>query len=347
MVKQDKKTKNAYNLILLILGIVGIGFLLANNGSKFIANPDSQKNQNQSQNLGGGDFDTQELVQSQPNQKLIYEIKTQSYTDIYSYDFSSSKTSKIFTDRDEEAKIKSCSSTTKEGKILVLMSKPNEEFMGSLYLVNTDGSGKKEPLISDFASPQSALISPESSKISYVLFSNAEKDFGFKLILANNDGSSKKQLTSDATNITLLGWSPDSQKIAYIKGFGTDIYSINVDSLEDVKLTSLGSDQIQSFSWYASNDIILSKNPKGNNAFNQAEIFTYNVNSDKIKQITTNSLFDNYPYYDSLGNLVYLSVNYDVNDSNARYTMGKITLVTSDGITEEITEANQILGWSK
>lgn len=343
---KNQKMKSVYSTIFIVLGIIVIALVLSSNSGKFFTTKTNDSPSNLAgQNQGGGDFTTQELVSTLPTKKLIYAVKSSSFTDIYSYDFSTSKSSKVFTDRDEEQKIKSASSLTNDGKILMLMSKPTEEFSGSLYLISTDGSGKKELLIGDFASPQPAQISPKGKQIAYVLFSNAEKDFGFKLIVANIDGTNKKQLTNDATNLILLAWSSDNSKIAYQKGTVTDIYSISLDSLQEEKLLSLDTDQIQSFSWNSTKGIVLSKNPRGNDTFNQSEIYSLNEGGGKLQQITRNSLFDSYPSYDGSGNLVYLSLDYKINDSNILYKQGKIELITSDGKSKEITDANQILGW--
>ncbi|EKD56265.1 MAG: hypothetical protein ACD_58C00241G0002 [uncultured bacterium] len=341
-----QQNKSLFNLMIVVLGIIAIGILFTTNGSKLTtkttSNSDdiSQNNQNQ----GGGDLDTKKLVETIPTQKILYSIINDKYTDIYSYDFVTNKPSKVFTDKDEVDKIKTISSITNEGKVLALMSQPGQEFSGKLYLIRTDGSGKKELLIDDFASPQPAQISPDGKKLCYILFSNSEKDFGFKLIEADSDGSNKKQLTTDTTNISQLGWSPDSNSFVYIKSNNNDMYKINITTLKEEKITTFNDDQLQSFSW-SEIGIIISKYQKGNNNFNNAEIFTINLTDNSTKKITSNSLYDNFAYYDSLGNLVYLSLDYDIKDANILYKQGKIQLLSTNGITKEVTNANQILGW--
>lgn len=349
MASGDKRIKKAYNLVLLVVAIVIVGIVFASNSNKFVVpnkqNDSTSPTKTNSLDQGGGDFSTQELSTTKPTKKLLYSIKTQNSTDFYSFDFVQNKASKVFTDGDETSKIKSIGSLTDNGKILVLMSQSSDDISGNLYLINTDGSGKKDLLINNFASPQTPLISPNGEILTYVLFSNSEKDFGFKLILANADGSNKKQLTSDTTNLILLSWSSDGTKICYQKGPGTDIYSIDISNLHEEKLLSLGDSQIQSLSWDNQFGLVYSQNPKGNNTFNKGEIYSYRPGDQKPSQLTSDSIFNNYPYYDGSANLAYLTLNYNIDDNNQSQA-GKIELLTTAiGTTQEITSANQILGW--
>lgn len=343
---KSQKNRSLYNLLLIIFAIVLIGILFTANGVKFTTKTTSDSNDidQNNQNQGGGDLDTKKLVETLPTQKVLYSIKNEKFTDIYSFDFASNKSSKVFTDKDESDKIKTISSLTNDGKILVLMSQPDQEFSGKLYLISADGSGKKELLINDFASPQPAQISPDGENISYILFSNSEKDFGFKLVEANKDGSNKKQLNSDTTNITLLGWSPDSTNLAYIKGNSSQIYKINTTTLKEELILSLNNDQIQNFSW-SNSGILISKYQQGSNNFNKAEIFAINQNDNSLKQITSNSLYDNFAHYDSLGNIIYLNLDYDIKDNNIIYKQGKVLLLSSINTIKEIASASQIIGW--
>lgn len=347
----DKKTKNnLINLIILIVSIVVIGIILSINSSKLVvrnsnssAGVESANNTNQ----GGADIDTQSLLDNQPSKKLIYTNKSGAYTDIYAYNFNSHKSSKIFTDRDETEKIKNISSIANNAKILTLMSTPENDFTGNLYLINSDGSGKKEKIIENFSSPQPPLISPDGSKIAYLLFSNAETDFGFKLIISDLKGENKKQITSDNTSMMLYSWSPDSNWIIYSKGQESNLFKIAVDNLKEEKLLALKGFQIYSLSWTKTNEIVFSRSSQVNNSFNQADIFSLDLTNLKVDQLTENKIFDNDPLIDENSNLLYLSLDYNTTDNNGSNQIGKISIKSKDGTIQELASGNQIIGWGE
>lgn len=338
--------KNLSNLIFLVIIIVAIGAVLSLGKNNFTVPADQQNNQANlsNTNQGGGDFTTQDLVQKKPTKKLIYAIKDKNFVDIYSYDFKLAKSSKIFTDRDEKEKIRSLTNLTATGKVLALIAPPDEEFIGDLYLLDTDGSGQKTKLWDNFASPQPAIISPDGQKIAYLLFSNSESDFGFKLIIADLGGSNKKQLMSDSANLLLYCWSPDSKKVIYSKGQNLEVYSLDINSLKEEKVYSPNNEQIYALNYTPSQEIVISKGPRGNNTFNQAEIFLLDKNKNLGQLSSNNQLYDTYPFFDDQGNLAYLSSNYSTENADALYQLGKIQL-WNDGQSQEITSANQVIGW--
>jgi len=333
-----QKNKGLFNLFIFIIVILAVAGLINAKGGKFLTSVDKT-----STNQGGGDFTTDELISNIPNQKLIYAIKSSKSSDIYSYSFSDKKSKKIFTDSDESEKIRSIGPVDNDGKILVYSGLVTNEFTGSLYLLNSDGSGKMEKIWNNFSSPQNPIISPDGKSICYTLFSNAEKDFGFKLIISALDGQNKKQIFTDATNIQAYAWSPNSNQIIYSYGENNNISKIDANSLNEDKLINLNDQAINHLSWSLDNIIIASLMPKGNDSFNQADIFTIDKST---KKIISNTLLDDYPYYDDSNNLAYINTDYSIKQ-NDQYKIGKINVLLANGSTEVIGDANQIIGWSK
>lgn len=333
-------TKNKqYNILFLMICIVAVAIVIGSNKSTFI----KTNNDNSNNNQGGGDINTSTIVNTKPDKRFVYVIKSNNYFDIYTYNFESGKSNKVFTDRDENEKIIYAQSITQNGLVLAMMSSDSDSFTGNLYLINTDGSGKKEKVLEDFGSPQPPMISPDGQKIVYVLFSNAEKDFGFKIIQSNIDGSNKKQIIDDKTNLMLYAWSPDGNKIAYLKGQDNNLFIYDLLNKVEEKILTTQNEQINSLSWNKIDELVISKEPRGNNTFNQSEIFKLELNTKKLSQITDNEKFDNYPFFDNNNNLIYISKNYDAKINNIN-DLGTI-LLWQDNKIAEIIEANMILGW--
>lgn len=154
--------------------------------------------------------------------ELIVLESTGSTQKIVSLNLSTKARKTLYTDADENVKIRQVGNLTSDGReALVLMSPPGDEFGGSLYTVATDGSGRKTLLIDQFASPWPPVFSPDGTKIAYIFFSNAEAEAGFYLVIANRDGTNKRELVREAVAITQPVFSPDGSEIAYFRS-GTE-----------------------------------------------------------------------------------------------------------------------------
>ena len=91
---------------------------------------------------------------------------------------------------------------------------------GGLYVVNADGSGKRELTRAKYATP---TWSPNGRKIAFVRSG--------QLYVMNTDGSGEQNLTNSATGAGDPAWSPDGRRIAFMRGdaLGWDIYIMNAD----------------------------------------------------------------------------------------------------------------------
>ena len=166
-----KKHKKQQNILLAIIGIVviaAIGYYLSS----------AQKSENtdkieiktsettQKENVDGGTTENNREVAYEG--KVYFTEQDKTITNIFSQvDGEDEKL--VFTDEDEDVKIKSATSITSIGDVLAVMSPANQEFGGALYLIKTDGSGQKEKLVDEFASTQDPVISSDGKSIAYTL----------------------------------------------------------------------------------------------------------------------------------------------------------------------------------
>jgi Tol biopolymer transport system component len=100
---------------------------------------------------------------------------------------------------------------------------------GTYYVINTDGSGRKQLVKGD-----SAVWSPDGQKIAFVLRDSNLPNV-WLLHVMNADGSGLRRLAN--TIATLPAWSPDGEKIAFPcpsshGGENADLCVINADGTE-------------------------------------------------------------------------------------------------------------------
>lgn len=336
------KNKTLYRVlttVLIIAAIVGIVYFVN-------ASINKPKN-TQPQTLSSATSTNQSILNNKISLDygmIIYAQKTADFTNIYKINFKDNKPIKIFTDKDESEKIKFVSNATYNGRVLVMMTPKQEEFIGNLYLIRTDGSGNKDKVASDFASISSPIISPDGTKIVYTQFSNAEADYGFKLIVANYDNSSKREIAKDNSGIIIFVWSPDSKKIAYSKGSSqnnTEIHTVAEDGKNDSVLYKLDGSLI-SMDWGNNNKFVLSSGPKQSKTNEQVEI--YSLENNKLSKLTNNNVYDAFPHFSKDNNLIsYISIK--PTDQPLNYSSGKLNVMDYFGNnTTEITDGNYIIG---
>lgn len=159
----------------------------------------------------------------------------------------------VFTDSDESLKIKQVGTTNAKGdEVLVVMGPTDREFGGSLWVIATDGSGKKTQLLEEFASPWPPALSPDGKKIAYVFFSNAENESGFSLIVANRDGTNKRELVRETQSITQPIFNVNGTIIAYLRG--SSVVTITIGGGVAKELHNFGNRTPYDLAWSASDD---------------------------------------------------------------------------------------------
>ena len=274
---------------------------------------------------------------------IIYVSKSSDETALYSVSANTSA-KKVFTDKDENTKIKAIQGITSSGKALTVMAPQMQEFGGSLYLIYTDGSGKYDKLLDEFASTQAPVISPNAKKIAYILFNNAEADYGFSLYVMDSQGENKQKITSDSYGLKILSFDASSQKITYLKGNNTKqstAYFYDLKSNEEKELFSF-KEKIYSLD-FADNNLVLSKGPTDENGINNSEAYQTDKDGKNIKRLTANDRHDDF---------CFLSPNEDATACLSIKYEGQIDLAKSGDIiiylgdeNKKVAEGNYILGW--
>lgn len=244
--KKSKKHLVGGSLFLLILLIAAAGLALAQ--SPTVNKQQSIKNQQPDQQSIATDHQSASST-SESTTSIYFLQRTSAATEIYKIDPISKNKQKIFTDADEDIKIISQGGLTANGQnILLLMGQETTATGGNLFFAATDGSGKKEKILGDFASAVPPVISPDGQKIAAVIFSNAERDgFGFTLYAMNKDGSDKQQLVNSQTAFTGLAWQPESQIIVFISQ-ENNVYklkTVNLANKEIKEIYNAGSTPIR------------------------------------------------------------------------------------------------------
>lgn len=329
--------KQQTTLVTLIIILLSAGAIY------YFAKPQLSKN---SPTTTGTNPETQSVntVDSAISEDLVYAIRTDTYTDIYVTNSKNSTPKKVYTDRDENQKIKAITSLTYDNRILVEMAPKDEEFINSVYLIHTDGSGAKDKITDNFASTGAPMISPDGQKIAYTLFSNAEVDFGFKLIVANSDNSNKRELLKDNAGISLYSWDPSSQYLSFSKGNTTnqtEISSVNIDTLNQDSIFKTDG-IVEHLKWAKDSKFIFSSLPASKD-YNQSEIYSY-INK-KQNRITTNNTYDDYGAISLKSQISYISYDYD-KTIPIIYQLGKVNLAAVDNTkNSQLSDASIIIGW--
>ena len=332
---KKKSNKSLFLIMILAVFIIIIGIYFGkydNSVQNNLGNQDSEAVNNDTINFGNF------------KGNIVYLSKSTEGTDLFKVG-NDKKPINFYTDRDDEIKIKSAASMTLKGKILAVMGSENQEFGGSLYLIDTTQIGNKEKLIDQFASTDVPIISPNGNKIAYTIFSNIESDYGFSLYSMNPDGSNKFKITGDDISIKILSWSSNGSNISYTKGDtskASKIYVYDFTAGKEKELIEF-KEKIYSLSW-SSDGFIFSKGSSGDNDINKAEIFKMDENTKNIKKITSDDKHNNFGYYSPDMTLItYLSVVYEKNVDLTR--SGEIVIANISGDFEKIADANTIIGW--
>lgn len=335
-------SKQSYKMLSIILVIISIGAIIYLLNSSLAKTPQTSSQPTPSNSASSREQSSSESLQSV--KYLILAQRSQGSTDIFIVNSQDKSKKTIYTDKDENEKIKSLGNITSTGKILALMAPKDSEFVGTLYLIKTDGSGQKEKLVENFASASSPLISPDGQKICYTLFSNAEADYGFGLIVANMDNSNKREIAKNSTSLAIYSWDQDSKNIYYSKAQGqnnTPLYSYNLTNNDEQLLSSLDG-YVHSLSSSTNDKFVLSMSPDSSK-FAQSEI--YLLENKKLLQVTHDENYDDYPHLSRDNFIGYAAINYLANQS-VIYLPGKIKEISSQGKNQvDLVEGNFVIGW--
>ncbi len=257
--------------------------------------------------------------------------------------------------------------TSRDGRKVRLSS-------SSLYLMKSDGSGKKRLFEKIRTFPNMVCWSPDSRKIAagqsvvdldgkvkqYLViqafhspaWSPDGKRIAFKspyehktgivggcgLFVLNLDDGDYKLITGDIDERGKISWSPDSRKIAYV--FHSNVHIIDLQASKGEQLTDDGH-QNNAPSWHPSGKEIVYESsraiPGGNKHERDIEIYSINVATKKIRQITDTSRNNEFPRLSSDGGLIVFK-----SSSNPKLYSAEIGIVNFDGTGFKLLTDNDV-----
>jgi len=248
-------------VLLVVLGLIIIGGIAWYADKNYFSKNSSNTQKNEtSSNFKPiqADKDTQE--------KIIYLINKDGTKEIDSVNYKGEDANKIFSDENEDLKIKKIGGYGYLTKEILLIIGGDNNYENKLAIIKSDGS--KEVIVDSFGNPNSINISPDSKMIGYVFFSNVEADYGYGLYTMSRDGSNKRQIVKKNNVIKSVVFNKDASKIAYLsvgQDNKSEIHSINTDSTNDQTIFT-SDDIISSVSWSESNNLIVASYQKGKNS---------------------------------------------------------------------------------
>ncbi|MBC8469778.1 MAG: DUF3160 domain-containing protein [Planctomycetes bacterium] len=106
----------------------------------------------------------------------------------------------------------------------------------AIYIINADGSEKKQITNNDNDRDSSPCWSPDGQQIAFVSY----RDDNFEIYIMNADGSGQKRLTNNPAYDTDPSWSPDGKQISFAsnRDGNFEIYVMNADGNEQKRLTN-------------------------------------------------------------------------------------------------------------
>jgi Tol biopolymer transport system component len=151
---------------------------------------------------------------------------------------------------------------------------------GGLFVVNADGSGKRQLTRAKYATP---TWSPDGRKIAFVRSGH--------VYVMNTDGSGEQNLTNSPTGAAAPAWSPDGRRIAFLRAgpataWGWDVYVMDADGRGPRRLA--GNAWLAAPAWSPDGRRIAFVSERDGNA----EVHVMNADGSRQRKLTRNPARD-------------------------------------------------------
>lgn len=337
-----KKRQQFAIFIAILILIVLAGFVL----NRFVNTTSNSNNSSQNNNTTKSNDLSNQGQTKNTNEKIVYVKYTDNAKQIFTANADGQKEKLIYSDKDEEQKIKTFGGLAYiRGEILVLVA--SNETLGKLATINSE-TGEKQIIVDSFGNPESLAISPDGKAIAFVSFSNAEADYGYSLYTISRSGINRRRIFQSSKIIDNISFNEAANKIAFILTDNSGNSQINITNLSSSKTSSIytASHHLLALGWQANNKITFSQNTE---KFDNGELWQINPDGSTPQKVFESK--ERLPIFsqisqDSLSE-TYLLVKYgDTIDLNKS---GELVLssIKDNSLTagQKITEANFVLGW--
>ncbi len=328
-----KKQNSLYVIGFILVTIIAMGIYF----SVYSKNSDNKNTLNKTTNTSATNPTSSDASVTAANDTLnfsgtiYYTREEDGHYELFSKG-NNSEEKLLYTDSDENEKIKFVKSMTSSAKFLALIAPNDQNFGGSLYLIASDGSGNKEKIVDEFASPQPPIISSDEEKIAYILFSNAEMEYGFSLYAMSKNGENKVKIDTSSSMISNPVFDQNSKNIAYLKD--NEIIISDIDGAKKNTIYTLDNgNQLESINWDIETNILISVNNS-----TETEIINIDPTNGDTKSIyKSNDILTSPVFVDSDENIIAF-----VNSQTKN-----IEIVDLNDNKKDLVNATEIIRWLK
>lgn len=272
--------------------------------------------------------------------KLIYIVKNDGITRLETISLNGGAKKIIYSDINDETKIKSIAGIKNDGAAVYLFSGYPNQPTGNLIELNLNDNPQTKTIKENVTSAVAPKISPVGDSYITVNFDNAEKSYGFAVVLNKFDGSGAKTLLVTQDAVTLLDFSSNGKKLAVVKALpagGSQIVLIDITNGQSQGLYSTKG-SIGSID-YEQDKVVFT---------DQLEIMSTDGDGKNVIRLTQNDLAESQLAFSPDEDMVaYLQTN-PSNDNGRDQTQGNIALLSPKTKQETIlTQGNGVIGWLK
>lgn len=205
-----------------------------------------------------------------------------------------------------------------QGEILFISRRISNSSDWQMFLMNVDGTNQRV-VSNSIVRCSPPILSNKETKIAFTTYDN---NYYYNLYVVDIDGQNQKFLSKGKQFCGSPVWSPDDSRIAFVKngnnvGGTYDIYTINVDGSNEIKLTSQ-NDNFSPQYFPDNNSIIFSSS---NNIW--TGIYKMNIDGSNKKLLTPQNSSFNDPKISPSGNMISITSN--------NWNGSQIFVMNSDG----------------